>query len=288
MNEKINQYIDALFKPYDDAKSVQELKHDLLTDLSDRYEELRTQGKDEQNALANTIESIGDIEETLHEMALLDHETDRQDGMDFSAQNHNESDFAKVVLHHGKFHASAMKEADFSNADLTGSSFKSSDLWGANFSGANLTGAKFVTSTLDFASFKNADLTDADFSSTSLSGAVFDGAQLTRTKFYTVDFRKTSFGGSSLAGTDFHMSDLSGINFEGLVLSGVIFDGTSLQNSDFRGAILKNVSFRPFFAITNKYYKMIKTIHFGGASMDKLTYNALKGMGADLDGVTIV
>jgi hypothetical protein len=37
------------------------------------------------------------------------------------------------------------------------------------------------------------------------------------------------------------------------------------------------VSFTPPFSLTNKYYRAIKAICFDGATMDKLTYAALKG-----------
>jgi hypothetical protein len=48
------------------------------------------------------------------------------------------------------------------------------------------------------------------------------------------------------------------------------------------------VSFTPPFSLTKKYYNAIKTIRFDGATMDKLTYAALKGLGADLSNVTVI
>jgi hypothetical protein len=56
------------------------------------------------------------------------------------------------------------------------------------------------------------------------------------------------------------------------------------------GATLKNISFRPPYALTNKYYRTIKTICFDGAMMDKLTYAALKsmGVGANLSKVIVI
>ncbi len=61
-----------------------------------------------------------------------------------------------------------------------------------------------------------------------------------------------------------------------------------LAQHPFKGATLKNVSFRPTYALTNKYYRAVKTICFDGAIMDKLTYAALKGMDANLLMVTVV
>ncbi|HEU0295964.1 MAG TPA: hypothetical protein VFR47_24705 [Anaerolineales bacterium] len=63
MNEKINQYLNGVFAPYEGVKSVAELKADLLSDLQERFRELKAEGKDDETALAMTIDSIGDIEQ---------------------------------------------------------------------------------------------------------------------------------------------------------------------------------------------------------------------------------
>jgi uncharacterized protein YjbI with pentapeptide repeats len=73
-----------------------------------------------------------------------------------------------------------------------------------------------------------------------------------------------------------------------LTFIGVKFDRSTLNEVTFNGATLRNVSFIPAFALTNKYYRAIKTIRFDGASMDKLTYAALKGLGVDLSKVTVI
>ncbi|WP_202883768.1 pentapeptide repeat-containing protein [Sphingobacterium paramultivorum] len=96
-------------------------------------------------------------------------------------------------------------------------------------------------------------------------------------KFTASDLRKTIFEYCEFNGVSFKSCDMRGINFDGQVFVDVKFDNADLANSSFSGVILRNVSFRPTFALTNKYYKSIKTIDFDGASMDKLTYAALKG-----------
>ena len=62
MDEKINQYLDGVFAPYEGGKSVAELKADLLSDLQERFRELKAEGRDDETAFAMTIDSIGDIE----------------------------------------------------------------------------------------------------------------------------------------------------------------------------------------------------------------------------------
>ena len=83
-------------------------------------------------------------------------------------------------------------------------------------------------------------------------------------------------------------SDLRGVSFDGQTFIGVKFDKAGLNDTSFKGATLKNVSFTPPFSLTKKYYNAIKTIKFDGASMDKLTYAALKGLGADVSKVTVI
>ncbi len=69
---------------------------------------------------------------------------------------------------------------------------------------------------------------------------------------------------------------------DGQTFIGVKFDKAALNEVSFKGATLKNVSFHAAFTWTSwskKYYRAIKTICFDGATMDKLTYAALKGWG---------
>jgi len=61
MNEKLIDYLNGVFAPYDGIKSVEELKSDLLADLQERFRELKAEGKDDAAAFEATIDSIGDI-----------------------------------------------------------------------------------------------------------------------------------------------------------------------------------------------------------------------------------
>src|SRR5512134_3165894 len=128
MNEKLNEYLNGVFAPYEGVKSVTELKADLLSDLQERFGDLKAEGKDDETALAMTIDSIGDIEQTVQEIANLSRSLERQLLTNFSASNLPKSDFAGVKAHKGKFEASMLRGSDFSGADLTGSSFKASDV----------------------------------------------------------------------------------------------------------------------------------------------------------------
>src|SRR6185437_15519515 len=78
----------------------------------------------------------------------------------------------------------------------------------------------------------------------------------------------------------------TGQRLDGQTFIGVKFDLPALKNVSFQGATLRNVSFRPGGIWSMK--RAIQSMHFGGALMDKLTYAALKGIGADVSQVTVL
>lgn len=288
MNEKINQYLNGVFAPYEGVKSVAELKADLLSDLQERFNELKAEGKDDETAFQMTIDSIGDIEQTVREAAGVSRSLQRQLLINFSASNLPKSDFASVSAHKAKFEASELHGSDFSGADLTGSSFKASNVGEAKFDGANLTDCTIYVSDFTNASFKKTILVRTEFSTSELSGAKFTDVKMVDVKLNTTDLTKTIFENCTFDGVDFKYCDLSRQRLDGLTFIGVKFDRSSLNEATFKGATLKNVSFVPGFALTNKYYRALKTINFDGALMDKLTYAALKGLGVDLSKVTVI
>jgi uncharacterized protein YjbI with pentapeptide repeats len=288
MNDKLTSYLNGVFAPYDGVKSVDELKADLLSDLQERFNELKAEGKDDETAFQMTIDSIGDIEQTVQEVANLSRSLERQVLTNFSASNLPKSDFAGVTAHKGKFEASMLRGSDFSGADLTGSSFKASDVREANFDGANLTDCSFYALDLAGASFHRSILVRTNFSTSELTRAKFTDVKLTDVKLTLTDLRKTIFENCIFNGVDFKTSDLTGLCLDGQTFIGVKFGEAALKEVTFKGATLKNVSFTPPWSLTKTYYRAIKTICFDGAMMDKLSYNALKGMEADLSKVTII
>jgi uncharacterized protein YjbI with pentapeptide repeats len=286
MNEQVTNYVNGVFAPYEGVKSAAELKVDLLSDLQERFRELKAEGKDDETAFAMTIESIGDIEQTVQEVANLSRTLERQVVINFSASNLPKSDFAGVIAHKGIFKASALRGSDFTGADLTGSSFRSSDVREATFAGANLTDCDFSTLDLADANFREAILVRTTFNKSGLVGAQFIGVKLTDVKFNYIDLRKTTFERCTFLGVDFHYSDLSGQRLDGQTFIGVTFDLPALKDVSFQGATLKNVSFRPVGIWSLK--RAIQSIHVDGAMMDKVTYAALKGLGADVSKVTVL
>jgi uncharacterized protein YjbI with pentapeptide repeats len=289
MNEKLMIYLNDVFAPYDGTKSVSELKADLLSDLQERFSELIAEGKDDETAFQMTIDSIGDIEQTVREAAGLSRSLERQLLINFSASNLPKSDFTGVIAHKGKFIASTLRGSNFADADLTGSSFEASDVREANFDGANLTDCNFSAIDLADASFRKSVLVRTNVNVSNLKGAKFIEIKLTDVNLDKTDLRKATFENCIFNGVDFKYSDLRGICFDGQAFIGVKFDKSTLNDVSFRGATLKNVSFILPFSLTNKSYLAFKTVCFDGATMDKLTYAALKGLWVvDLSNVTVI
>lgn len=286
MSEQLTNYVNGVFAPYEGVKSATELKADLLSDLQERFRELKAEGKDDETALTMTIESIGDIEQTVQEVANLSRSLERQVVINFGASNLQKSDFAGVIAHQGNFQASALRGSDFTGADLTGSSFRSSDVREATFAGANLTDCDFSTVDLADANFREAILVRTNFNKSGLVGAQFIGVKLTDVNFRYTDLRKTTFESCTFLGVVFKQSDLSGLRLDGQTFIGVRFDLPALKDVSFQGATLKNVSFRPVGIWSLK--RAIQSLNFDGAMMDKLTYAALKGLGADVSKVTVL
>jgi len=288
MYEKLTNYVNGVFAPYEGVKSAAELKADLLSDLQERFRELKAEGKDDETAFKMTIDSIGDIEQTVLEVANLSRSLERQVLTDFRGSNLPKSDLAGVTLHKGKFEGSALHGADFAGADLTGSSFWGSDVREANFDGANLTDCNLSSLDLAGASFNKSILVRTNFSMSGLAGTKFIGVKLTDVKLTYTDLSKTIFERCTFEGVDFKYSDLSGLCLDGQTFIGIKFEKAALNEASFRGATLKNVSFVTRYTLSKKYYRAIKTICFDGAMMDKLTYASLKGMEADLSKVTVI
>jgi uncharacterized protein YjbI with pentapeptide repeats len=266
-----------------------------------------SQPVDNETAFKMT-DGISDIEQTIQEDADLSCLQERQMLTNFSGSNLPESDFEGVTAQKVKFEGSALSGSDFSGANLTGCSFLGSNVRGSNFSGSNLTGSSFKSSDVREDNFDGANLTDCKFYALDLADASFNKTILVRTEFSTVgldeakfidvkltdvklivsDLRKTIFERCIFNGVDFKLSDLRGLCLDGQIFIGVKFDGTALNEVTFKGATLKNVLFRSPYALTNKYYRALKTICFDEAMMDKLTYAVLKGLGVDLSKVTLI
>jgi len=59
------KYVEELFQAAPSTRRARELKDELLTNLTDRYDDLVEAGEDPQIAYAKVIDGIGDVEELI-------------------------------------------------------------------------------------------------------------------------------------------------------------------------------------------------------------------------------
>jgi BTB/POZ domain-containing protein KCTD9 len=258
MSQKIKDYLDKVFAPYEDIKAIQDIKEELYTDLQEKFKDLQNEGYAEEIAFNRTIESIGEISELVESINAKTRDLQQLVGMDFSKSNLENSDLKAVNLRNGKFTFSNMAGSDFSHSTLQGTNFDYSNLEKSDFRNSDLSGTSFKCANLEYSKFDGANLTEAKITKSNLKGAslkdcIFDG-------------------------TDFSYTNLAEVCFDNLTFNGTIFNHSSLKRTSFRNAILKNVSFK----------SDVKYVIFDGARMDKLTYTLLKGYKANLENVTVI
>lgn len=66
----IKDYIESLFLGVTETSQTKQLKEDLLASAEDRYEDLKKQGKSENEAIGGVISEFGSIDELLEEMNI--------------------------------------------------------------------------------------------------------------------------------------------------------------------------------------------------------------------------
>jgi uncharacterized protein YjbI with pentapeptide repeats len=260
-----------------------------ILDVDLNYFSENFQSANDETASKMPIDSIGNIEQTASEVGNPSGAREREMRINLTAVDLQESDFAGVTLHNGKFKASPLRGANFAGATLTGSSFEVCNAREANFDDTDLTDCSFSITDLADASFSKSILVRTNFSKSSLVGTKLTDVELTNVKLAMVDLRQTIFENCIFNGVDFNYSDMRGMRFDKNTFVGVQFDKSALNDVSFTGATLRNVSFRLPFSVTNKSYRAFKTVCFDGAIMDKLTYAGLKGLWVvDLSKVTVI
>ena len=208
MDKKLQNYLDEAFAPYGDFPAQTEVKQELFSNLQEKYKDLKSQGKSDDEAYEATVESVGDISEIMEHVP--------HDG---SKEHHRPSESASFTSNR-KFHSESVAQADLAGTSLQFADFRSSDLKDSSFDGSDLSGASFKSTSLKNASFVGANLTDTSFSSADLQNASLDDANLTRAKFHSSTIKGAKVAGAVLVGVKFTRSDTGEVSFDGQTLRG--------------------------------------------------------------------
>ena len=216
MEKKLQQFLDKAFAPYGEFPSRADVTKELLANLVEKYNDLKKQGMDDDNAYQTTVDSFGDVEEIMQQIPHAEKKSGIKQEEEPSLRKTLKMTFrqAKAGMGLSKFAAKNLPQADLSDTDLSESDFSYSALAQTNFAGSNLSEAAFRAAALKEASFANANLTNAVFAASDLQDADFKGANLTGVKFRASALRGASFDGAILVDTYFHYSDLAGVSFD--------------------------------------------------------------------------
>jgi uncharacterized protein YjbI with pentapeptide repeats len=287
MEKKLKDFLDEAFEPYGDFPARTEVINELLTHLTDKYNDLKAQGKSDDEAYQMTIGTFGDVKEIMenvpgapvHDAPQAEAAEPEKDSMDLRKTLKQALKQAKASMGMSRFGAVSMPQSDLTDSQLADENFSYSALAGTKFDRSNLGGATFAASDLRDTSYVDADLAKATLSACDLHNANFSGANLAGTKFRACDLKDVKLKASKLTGTVFQHCDLGELNFDGQELTNVSFSASSLKKTSFKQVVLTNVSF---------HHSDVKHTIFDGATMDKVTYALLKGAGAKLDNVNVV
>jgi BTB/POZ domain-containing protein KCTD9 len=260
MEKELEKFITDAFAPYGDFPAREDVTRELLSNLQEKYQDLKAQGKSDQDAYQQTIDSFGDVTEIMDE---------------YDAEPAEELTPVSTVH---KLKGISLDEADLSKTNLNNANFSGSAIQRINFEGTDLTGAKFSGAAISDATFVNADLTDATFTASDLHGSSFHNAKINGTLFRASSLNKCNFEGATITDSLFKSSDFSKSSFNNSTITNTIFQSSSIDKSTFDGATLQNVSIRG----------NVKKVNFDGAKIDKVTYALLKGMKANLDNVEVI
>ena len=74
--DTIKTYLDNMFLNLPKTDEINSLKNDLLNNMEDKYNELKAQGKTENEAIGIVISEFGNIDELINEMGIKIDEPD--------------------------------------------------------------------------------------------------------------------------------------------------------------------------------------------------------------------
>jgi uncharacterized protein YjbI with pentapeptide repeats len=226
----------------------------------------------DMNAEQTATISQNDVDK--EQIAAIKDSPDFRQNLSFNAIDLSNNDFAGVTMLKSRFKVCTLTNVNFQGANLAGSVFQVSDAQNTNFNETNLTDGVFSITDLQGAGFDKSVLKGTSFS-ISGNGAIFSNAKFDGASFSKVDLKGTAFQNCEFHGTTFRFCEMDGMNLANNTFSDVVFEKCSLENLSFEGATLSNVKFLTPWSITNKYYKMLATIKFKGAVIDKVTYAQL-------------
>ncbi|MCL1923787.1 MAG: pentapeptide repeat-containing protein [Propionibacteriaceae bacterium] len=311
--DRIDDYLDGIFGPYDQSPSVAELRIEVRHNLLDRLGDLLEQGVDEEVAYAQVITMVGDIETTIAEFAEKDRIYDESSPED---QETPISPIGGFVSQEATTHSPETRpdepqgspeqipSGDSPGETYTGASAKhrrtSPPSWADDMADAMADGIDSVISHVSNALTKAEEaLSDTGFVGLFIGGdtlrdrkadwknrwagkrgKTFAASEHRRADFSNQDLKDANFIGASLVDTDFSGSDLSGSSFRASDARRVKFNRSNLSGSTLSSCSMRNSQFHHTLMpeAVLSYSDMRKT-EFIGATMTgvRVRFGDLRG-----------
>ena len=275
VQERIDDFLDEVFEPYEDCPTVAELRIEVRHDLLERLDDLIEQGVGEEVAYAQVIAMVGDLRATVEEFAEKDRAYDEGRIGGFTplsgTQDPQPSPEPKPQEPTGS--ADHIPTGEAPGETYTGSKPRSgrtssSEDWASGVAEAMAAGLDSVISQVSSAfakveealgdagvvavfsdenlsariqdwqkRWKNAD-SRLTFAASDLRGGDFTGQDLTNSTFVAADLRKSDFSGVDLTGSSFKAADLRGAVFNQANLTRANLSTCSLPEAQFARANL--------------------------------------------------
>jgi uncharacterized protein YjbI with pentapeptide repeats len=196
---------------------------------------------------------------------------------DMSSGSWVDADFSGLNNLKDKFGASNMKNCKFIGSDLSGLTLTSNNIIGCDFSNSNMRNSKIQASNLSNNLFTECSLIDTEFSASEIKKCNFSKANLSG-----IELKKTEIKNCILENTIWKLSSFELSHISETVFNGAIED-CSFNNRSFSRVTFKNAT------ILNTFFKgkKLKGIPFIDCQADRMTYEFLKNVKADLTGLTL-
>ena len=91
MQNRLRQYMDSLFEEAPKTKRVVELKEEILQNITDKYNDLLSEGKSEEAAYNIAVASVGDVSGLIQELKAAEYPACRQAGGEDLARGNRRS-----------------------------------------------------------------------------------------------------------------------------------------------------------------------------------------------------
>lgn len=199
-------------------------------------------------------------------------------GWDMSSGNWVDADFSGLKELHESFSNSNMQRCKFRGSHMAGLLLNGNNIDSCDFSGSVLDGSRFRRSNVDKSLFNACTFQAAEFEGCNIGGCDFTQADFTGAVFRSSNFEKNNIDGATLDRTAFIGTNLDGIVFGG-TLRDCSFDNCGFQRVTFRNATLVNTLFKG---------RRLKRVEFIDCRADRMTYEFLKSMKAELDGLVVM